>query len=85
MEVGDKMEISIHPAKQNPAESEVAPASIAGMSNPELLRFGMGAKLRCFEVENPDDPRRRTLLVQLNFARKEWNRRHPKLPLRDSF
>lgn len=85
IEITDKMEISIPLAEQHPAESEAAPAYIAGMSNPELLRFGLSAKLRCSEAENPDDPRIRTLLVQLNLARAEWVRRHPKLPLRDSF
>jgi hypothetical protein len=85
MEVADKMGISIHPAMQHPVESEAAPACIGGMSNPELLRFGMSAKLRYSEAESPDDPRIGALLVQLNLARAEWNRRHPKLPLRDSF
>lgn len=85
MEVADKMEISIHPAEQHPPESEAVSAWIVGMSNLELLRFGLSAKLHCSEVENPDDPRIRALLAQLNLARVEWNRRHPKLPLRDSF
>ena len=85
MEVADKMEISIYPTKQYPAESEAAPACIVNMSDPELLRFGMSVKLRCPEVENSDDPRLRTLLVQLKHARSEWNRRHPDLPLCDSF
>jgi hypothetical protein len=79
------MEISIHPAEQHPVLTEVARVSIVAMSNPELLRFGMRAKLRCFQAENSDDLRMQTLLMQLNLARAEWNRRHPKLPLRDSF
>lgn len=85
MEVDDKMEMSIHSPEQQPAQGEFAPAFLAGMSNPELLRFGVNTKLRCSQAENPKDPRLRNLLVQLNHARAEWNRRHPKLPLRDSF
>lgn len=85
MEFADKMEISIHPAEYHLAAGEVAGVCIAGMSNPELLRFGMHAKLRCSEAENPHDPRIQYLRVQLNLARAEWNTRHPKLPLRDSF
>ena len=85
MEVGDKIEISIHPAEQHPATLEATPASIVGMSNPELLRFGMSARLRCSEAESSDDSRIRTLRIQLNLARSEWNIRHPRLPLRDSF
>ncbi len=86
MEVADKIEFSIHPAEQRrPAESETARACIVAMSNPELLRFGISARFRCSGAEYPDDPRVKTLLAQLNLARTEWNRRHPKLPLRDSF
>ena len=85
MGVADKMEISIHPAEQHPAGSEAAYPCIVGMSNPELLRFGVNTKLRCSEAENLDDPPMKNLLMRLNLARAEWNRRHPKLPLRDSF
>ena len=85
MEVDHKIEMSIYSPEQPPAQTEFAPAFIAGMSNPELLRFGVNAKLRCSQAENPNEPRMKTLLVQLNHARAEWNRRHPKLPLRDSF
>ena len=85
MGVADKIEFLSYLAEQPSAENENAPACIAGMSNPELLRFGVNAKLRCSQAESPDDPRIMTLRVRLHLARVEWNRRHPKLPLRDSF
>jgi len=85
MEVVDKMEISIHPAEHHPAAREAVRVCIVGMSNPQLLRFGMRVKLSCAEAENSNDPPIEYLRVQLNLARAEWNRRHPKLPLRDSF
>ncbi len=55
------------------------------MSDCELLRFGVAAKYKSSHAEysppsEPDD-----LEIQLNQARVEWNRRHPDLPLRDSF
>ncbi len=85
MELGHKLKFSIYSTEQSPVQIEFAPAFISGMSNPELLRFGVHAKLRCSQAENPNDPWVKTLLVHLNHARAEWNRRHPKLPLRDSF
>jgi hypothetical protein len=85
MDVSGNMEISFDSAEQPPAESQFSHARFVRMSNPELLRFGMSAKLFCSEAQNLDDPRKKTLLAQLNLARVEWNRRHPKLPLRNSF
>jgi hypothetical protein len=85
MGVADDMEILNYRTEQLSAEKEIAPACIARMSNPELLRFGVNAKLRCSQAESPDDPRIITLRLWLHLARVEWNRRHPKLPLRNSF
>jgi len=85
MGVADSIGILSYRAGQPSAENENAHACIARMSNPELLRFGVNAKFRCSEAENSDDPPMKNLLMRLNLARVEWNRRHPKLPLRDSF
>jgi hypothetical protein len=85
MGVADSMGILSYWAGQPSGENENAPACLARMSNPELLRFGVNAKLRCSQAVSPDDPRIMTLRVRLHLARVEWNRRHPKLPLRDSF
>jgi hypothetical protein len=65
--------------------SKSARESVSGMSSSELLRFGVKTKFRYSQAESPDDPRMKALLAQLNHARAEWNRRHPDLPLRDSF
>lgn len=55
------------------------------MSDGELLRYGMTAKLEYEErsrgIEVPAD----VLVAELSEARAEWNRRYGKIPLRDSF
>jgi hypothetical protein len=55
------------------------------MSNPELLLFGVTTKCQCSSEKRPEQPPRNPILVQLNEARKEWKRRNPSLPLRESF
>jgi hypothetical protein len=55
------------------------------MSSSELLRFGMSVKFRHSQEPKQNDPETADLSAQLNEARLEWNRRHPNLPLRDSF
>jgi hypothetical protein len=55
---------------------------ISRMSSSELLRFGMSVKFRYSEGPSPESA---DLAAQLGEARAEWNRRHPYLPLRDSF
>jgi len=52
------------------------------MPNAELLRFGVNVKFRASRGSSPKDP---WLAAQLKEARAEWNRRHPCLPLRNSF
>ena len=49
------------------------------MPDTELLRFGQSAKFLCRD-KNPRDVFR----LQLNEAREEWRRRHPKPPLDES-
>jgi hypothetical protein len=66
-------------------ENQNARISFSRMSSSELLRFGVSAKFRCSQESTPNDPERTGLAAQLNEARFEWNRRHPDLPLRDSF
>jgi hypothetical protein len=66
-------------------ENEISRVCISSMSNSELLRFGLNAKFRHSEAASPDDPATTDLAAQLIEARAEWNRRHPGLPLRDSF
>jgi hypothetical protein len=55
------------------------------MNDPELLQFGLTARCACAPDENqgrrPLDP----FHQQLEAAQKEWRRRHPGPPFRDSF
>jgi len=55
------------------------------MSSSELLRFGVSAKFSYSSGPSPDHPETADLAAQLSEARAEWNRRHPNLPLHDSF
>ncbi len=54
---------------------------LRGMSNPELLLFGVTTKWGCFFETSPDQSPPEDVLVQLTEARKEWWRRNPGLPL----
>ena len=58
---------------------------LRGMSNPELLLFGVTTKCRCFFETSPGQSPPDDVLVQLTEARKEWRRRNPGLPLSESF
>lgn len=55
------------------------------MSNPELLLFGVATKYQCSRETEPGHAPPEDVLVQLAEARKEWTKRNPSLPLRDSF
>jgi hypothetical protein len=85
MEMADRTETMVGETETYPCEGGLVPFSISRMSSAELLRFGMRAKFNCSPEANPNDPRMKALMAQLAEARVEWNRRHPKLPLRDSF
>lgn len=82
---GDRIETSVFEPEMCSSKGESARVSISLMSSSELLRFGMRAKLRCSEGADSNGPGLAQLAAQLNEARSEWNRRHPDLPLRDSF
>jgi hypothetical protein len=58
---------------------------LRGMSNPELLLFGVTTKCRCFLETGADQSPPEEVLVQLTEARKEWKTRNPSLPLSESF
>ena len=85
MEVGDKIEFTVRNVGTYAPEKENARASISSMSNSELLRFGVRAKFRCSQGSSQNDPETEDTVAQLNEARAEWNKRHPGLPLCDSF
>ena len=67
------------------AEIDTIRERMSKMSDGELLRYGMAAKLEHEErlrgAEAPGD----LLVTELSEARAEWNRRYGKIPLRDSF
>jgi hypothetical protein len=85
MLMADKTETTVCETATNGSECENSLVSISNTSSSELLRFGLGAKYRLSHGPAPDDPELTDLAGQLNVARLEWNRRHPHLPLRDSF
>jgi len=81
----DKTETTICETATHGSECENSLVSISNMSSSELLRFGLSAKYRLSHGPAPDDPELTDLAGRLSEARLEWNRRHPHLPLRDSF
>jgi hypothetical protein len=85
MAILDSIEIPAGETPLNSPENQHARGFFSTMSNSELLRFGLSAKFRSSQRLTPDDPQPKDLAAQLNEARFEWNRRHPDLPLRDSF
>jgi hypothetical protein len=48
------------------------------MSDAELLRFGKAAQYMCSPKANSNKPPREPFVIQLEEARAEWRRRHPK-------
>jgi hypothetical protein len=69
----------------NESDIETLREHLRKMSNPELLLFGVTTKCQCCSEKRPERTPQEAILVQLNEARKEWNRRNPSLPLRESF
>jgi hypothetical protein len=85
MELADSSETLAGETETHPGEGGPVALSIHRMSSAELLRFGMRAKFNCSHEANPNDSCMTARMAQLAEARAEWNRRHPGLPLRDSF
>jgi len=85
MAVVDKFEFAPHITGMRAPENGNTGGSISRMSSSELLRFGVSIKFRYSEGASPDEPETADLAAQLSEARTEWKRRHPELPLCDSF
>ena len=85
MAVLDRVESTASETRRNPLENQNARIAFCSMSSSELLRFGVSAKFKCAQQPDANDPEPPDLAAQLKEARFEWNRRHPDLPLRDSF
>jgi hypothetical protein len=58
---------------------------LCGMTDDELLRFGWIARYACSPDIQADGRDHEASVLQLHEAREEWNRRNPRLPLRESF
>jgi hypothetical protein len=56
---------------------------LRAMPDPELLRYGQAARYMASPQANYGKPLV-IYIVQLQEARREWRRRHPKLPLKIS-
>ena len=59
-------------------------ARLHEMTDTELLRFGLAAKSMCSPDSYFGQSPRQAFVIQLEEARKEWKRRNPDLPLKDS-
>jgi hypothetical protein len=51
---------------------------LAKMSDADLRQFGEASKFMCSTGANLGGPPRTVFVIQLNEARGEWRRRHPK-------
>jgi hypothetical protein len=85
MVIAEKIETTVCETETHSSKSENARVSVPLMSSSELLRFGMSLKFKHSQGPTENDPETADLSAQLDEARFEWNRRHPNLPLRDSF
>jgi len=85
MAVMDRVEVAVQENASGGLEIGNLRRRISEMSSSELLRFGVGTKFRCKRARSLQRSQRKALKAQLLVARTEWNKRHPCLPLRDSF
>jgi|SRR2546430_7222098 len=67
------------------AETDTLRERLSKMSDGELLRCGMRAKLGHERRLKQGEVSTDLLTTELSEARAEWNRRYGKMPLRDSF
>ena len=59
---------------EEPVDLEQLRARLHKMTDEQLLRFGREARFMC-----QDKSPREVFVIQLNEARAEWRRRHPKM------
>ena len=67
------------------AETDTVRERMSKMSDGELLRCGMRAKLGHEQGLKTGEVSAEQRATELSEARLEWNRRYEKMPLRDSF
>ena len=85
MEVSDRPGIVPSKSQERRCDRDSQGQQFVEMPDCELLRFGAVTKFRCICLRHSASPLLPALLAQLAEARAEWNRRHSKLPLVDSF
>ena len=85
MAVEARAEYETYRAPHKTMEAERACESVSAMTDLELLLFGIATKLGRSPRAPAGAPTPGALEAQLAQARREWNRRHPSLPLVDSF
>lgn len=67
---------------ESPLDIEELRQRLRKMSDEELLRTGHSCASLCAPENNFGEPPRRVFVIQLEEARAEWRRRHPKALLR---
>jgi len=67
------------------AQTDTIRERMSKMSDGELLRYGVRAKLGYEQGLKRGEVSADLLTSELGEARAEWNRRYEKIPLRDSF
>jgi hypothetical protein len=82
MEAEDRAARAGHTPEPQQSENGNLHGDISGAPDCKLLQFGISTKFRCL---HSDCEQLGSLQLQLEEARAEWNRRHPILPLVDSF
>jgi hypothetical protein len=61
-----------------PIDVEAIRARFRRMTDDQLLRYGRACRYMCSRWANFGKPPRAEAVVQLNEARAEWKRRHPR-------
>jgi hypothetical protein len=59
-------------------DPEALPRRLYRMNDKELLRFGRAARIMCSPRANLGKPPLDCYMIQLQEARTEWRRRHPR-------
>jgi hypothetical protein len=68
----------------NSFDIEALRARLRKMSDVELIRFGKDARYMCSAWANMNKPPRAEFQIQLDEAKAEWKRRHPKSTEQDN-
>lgn len=67
-----------HLSTEQPIDIAALRQRLTTMTDAALRKFGETSKFMCSPGANLGKPPREVFLIQLNEAREEWRRRHPK-------